>query len=342
MIRIAIVNDLSLENLRLLILRVPGYDVAWVARDGAEAVKKCVADRPDLVLMDPDIPGMDGIEVISRIMKHTPCPILIVTPTVQENAAKVFEALRCGALDAVNTPLMGSDEQAQRSKKAFLKKIDSIIKLQGDLHPLPGTKPMQSALTKQVPPLIVIGSSTGGPKTLLAVLAQLPEKLGATIIVVQHLDKEFSTGLADWLNAQIPMRVQVALEGERPENHKIYVAGTNDHLIITSNLTFSYTPLPRNNHYRPSVDVLFMSVAEHWPHKGCAILLTGMGRDGAAGLANLRRLGWHTIAQDEATSAVYGMPKAAKELDAAVEILPLEDISPAILRRSNVQYWTEE
>jgi len=183
----------------------------------------------------------------------------------------------------------------------------------------------------------VIGSSTGGPKTLLKVLAPLPENLGAAIIVVQHLDEEFSPGLADWLNTQTALRVRIAPRGARPEKGIVDVAGTNDHLILTRGLTFAYTPEPRNNPYRPSVDVFFKSVAEHWPDTGCAILLTGMGRDGAVELANLRRLGWYTIAQDQATSVVYGMPKAAKELDAAVEILPIEEISPAILKRLKVK-----
>ena len=128
MIRIAIVNDRLPENLGRIVLSVPEYKIAWIARDGIEAVKKCASDRPDLVLMDPDISGMDGVEATRRIMKETPCPILIVTSTVEGNAAKVFEALGCGALDAVNTPLMGTDEQAQRSKKTFLKTQSTNMK----------------------------------------------------------------------------------------------------------------------------------------------------------------------------------------------------------------------
>jgi len=365
MTRIAIVNDSMLENLCQSVLSVPDYDIAWTARDGADAVKKCATDRPDLLLMDPDIPGMDGVEAIRRIMQATPCPILVVTATVEGNAAKVFRAIGSGAIDAVNTPVPGMDEQAQRSRKMFLKKINTLIKLQGPSRTSPETEAYRSKnesfqsqtesvqsdtrsfrskteaframIAASLPPLIVIGSSTGGPKTLLKVLAPLPENLGAAIIVVQHLDEEFSPGLADWLNTQTALRVRIAPRGARPEKGIVDVAGTNDHLILTRGLTFAYTPEPRNNPYRPSVDVFFKSVAEHWPDTGCAILLTGMGRDGAVELANLRRLGWYTIAQDQATSVVYGMPKAAKELDAAVEILPIEEISPAILKRLKVK-----
>jgi two-component system response regulator WspF len=123
----------------------------------------------------------------------------------------------------------------------------------------------------------------------------------------------------------------VATRGSQPEKGIVDVAGTNDHLILTAGLRFAYTPEPQNNPYRPSVDVFFRSVAKYWPGRGCAILLTGMGRDGATEMAKLHNMGWYTIAQDQATSVVYGMPKAAKELNAATEILSLEEISSAIL-----------
>lgn len=367
--RIAVVNNRVPQDLCQIILDVPGYEIAWIAHDGGEAVKKCGFDQPDLILMDPDVPGMDGVEATRRIMEESPCPILIVTPKVDDNAAKVFKAIGCGALDAVNTPLLGDDEQAQRSREAFLKKINTIVKLQGtppqkvppqrtssqNVSPqkaFPETEFFRSKtesfrkkaedlrrkteffralLTEQVPPLVIIGSSTGGPKTLVKVLSRLPEDLGAAVVIVQHLDEEFSSGLAGWLNTQTPLKVRVATRGSQPEKGIIDVAGTNDHLILTAGLRFAYTPEPQNNPYRPSVDVFFKSVAKYWPGRGCAILLTGMGRDGATELAKLHNMGWYTIAQDQATSVVYGMPKAAKELNAATEILSLEEISSAIL-----------
>jgi two-component system response regulator WspF len=349
--RIAVVNDLMSESLCQIILSVPDYDIAWVTHDGAEAVRKCASDCPDLVLMDPDIQGMDGVEATRRIMKATPCPILIVTSKVEDNAAKVFKAIGYGALDAVNTPLPGNDEQAQRSREALLKKIVTIIKLQSGTRTPPKTKSFRSKtgsfrsktesfrslIAQLLPPLIVIGSSTGGPKMLVKVLSRFPKNLKAAIVIVQHLDQEFSFGLAEWLNMQTLLQVRVATRGARPEQGIVDVAGTNDHLILTAGLTFTYTPEPQGNPYRPSVDVFFKSVAKHWPDKGCAVLLTGMGRDGATELANLRKLGWHTITQDKTTSVVYGMPKAAKELNAAVEILPIEKISSAILRKLRLE-----
>ena len=335
--RIAIVNDRVqiVEFLRKIAESVPGHEVAWVARNGAEAVEKCAADTPDLILMDLIMPVMDGVEATRQIMDRSPCPILVVTGTLGGNTPKVFEAMGHGALDATNIPVMGSDPVAQQGRDALLKKIEMIGKLsrQSSLSPL--RRPALPALNNSVPPLIVIGSSTGGPKALAEVLSGLPAELGAGVVIAQHVDSEFSGGLADWLNAQTDLNVRLASEGCRPALATVFLAGSNDHLILTPDLTLAYTREPGNIPFRPSVDVFFKSVAKLWPSKGVAVLLTGMGRDGAEGLAALRRAGWYTIAQDEATSVIYGMPKAAKELEAAADILPIGEVAPAILRFLN-------
>ena len=155
--------------------------------------------------------------------------------------------------------------------------------------------------------------------------------LPAGVVIVQHVDGEFSLSLANWLDAQTSLKVLLASPGRQPLPATVFLAGSNDHLIITEELALVYTAEPKGAPYRPSIDLFFESVARHWPEKGIAILLTGMGRDGAKGLAVLRNAGWYTIAQDEASSVVYGMPKAAKELGAAVDILPISLIAPAIL-----------
>ncbi len=333
--RIGIANDSRLDILRQIILNEQAHEIAWIAHNGEEAVKKCANDTPDLVLIDPNIPVMDG--AIQQIMNKSPCPILVVTGTVAGSAAKVFKAIGYGALDAVDIPTMGNDTKAQRSKAIFLKKLRTIEKLRGTSprkiqNALKTTSvSIQTIATKPIPPLIVIGSSTGGPKALLKVLSCLPKTLNAAIVIIQHVNEEFSANFANWLDIHSPLPVCLAIKGEPLEAGTVYIAGTNDHLVLTTSLRFAYTPEPRSTHYRPSVDVFFKSIAKHWPNKGIAVLLTGMGRDGAIGLGTLRQIGWHTIAQDETTSVVYGMPKAAKELNAATEILPLENISSAIL-----------
>jgi two-component system response regulator WspF len=336
-VRIAIVNDMALivEFLSKIALSVADHEIAWVARNGAEAVEKCAADTPDLILMDLIMPVMDGVEATRQIMNRSPCPILVVTATLEGNTAKVFEAMGCGALDATNIPVMGSDPAARQGRDALLKKIEMIGKLNSQSSLSPLQRPSRPALSNRLPPLIVIGSSTGGPKALADVLSGLPAGLGAGVVIAQHVDSEFSAELAAWLNGQTDLNVRLASEGGRPALATVLLAGSNDHLIVTPDFTLAYTTEPGNIPFRPSVDVFFKSVAELWPSKGVAVLLTGMGRDGAEGLAALRRTGWYTIAQDEATSVIYGMPKAAKELGAAADILPIGEVAPAILRFLN-------
>ncbi|MCP4578610.1 MAG: chemotaxis response regulator protein-glutamate methylesterase [Deltaproteobacteria bacterium] len=333
--RIAIVNDLSLavEILRRIVLNSAVHKVAWVAQTGEEAVRKCEADTPDLILMDLFMPDMDGVEATRRIMYASPCPILVVTATMEGHAGKVFEAMGHGALDAINTPMMGSGESARESRDALLKKIAMIEKLSLNSQTSPIQRQSKAAPGSKVSSLIAMGASTGGPKALAEILSRMPANLSAGILIAQHVDGEFSAGMASWLDEQSPLSIRLAEEGAYPSRGTALLAGKNDHLVLTSNLDLAYIKEPIATPFRPSVDVLFKSVAAHWPSMGIAILLTGMGRDGAEGLKMLHRVGWHTIAQDEATSVVYGMPKAARDLGAAAEILPIDQIAPAILRR---------
>jgi two-component system response regulator WspF len=252
---------------------------------------------------------------------------------MEGHAGKVFEAMGHGALDAINTPMMGSGESARESRDALLKKIGIIEKLSCNSQVSPMKRQSKGTCSLKVSSLIAIGASTGGPKALAEILSRMPANLGAGIVMAQHVDGEFSAGMAKWLDEQSPLSVRLAEEGACPCRGTALLAGKNDHLVLTSSLDLAYIKEPLATPFRPSVDVLFKSVAAHWPSMGIAILLTGMGRDGAEGLKMLHRVGWHTIAQDEATSVVYGMPKAARDLGAASEILPIDQIAPAILRR---------
>jgi len=332
-VRIAIVNhDAAMRDiLRQVVGDAPGYEVAWVARDGEEAVSRCSSDTPDLILMDLMLPGVDGVEATRRIMGASPCPILIVAAGLDGNAPKIFEAMGYGALDAVNTPVKGDSPEARRSRDILFKRMDAIRRLSSP-SPLSHQGRARPGMARELPSLVVIGSSTGGPKALATVLSGLSNGFRSAVICVQHVGGEFSEGLAEWLNGQTRLSVRLAVEGSRPEAATVLLAGRNDHLILSPDLSLTYTREPSATPFRPSVDVFFKSVAEHWPRKGTAVLLTGMGRDGAEGLATLRRAGWYTIAQDEATSVVYGMPKAARELGAAMDILPIDQVAPAIVR----------
>ena len=342
--RIAIVNDLQLacEALRRAVTRLGNHEVAWVALDGKTAVQMAQRDRPDLILMDIIMPGMDGAETTRQIMRESPCPILVVTSTVSGNLSKVYEALGQGALDVVQTPTLSAKGEISGGLP-LLDKISRIealtrsgspnTKLNSHLPRTPELTPGTSPADKMR--FVLIGSSTGGPRVVAEILSGLPEKLPAAVIIAQHVDVDYAPGLARWLGESTKLPVTLAEPDEEIRSSHVYVARSNQHLTVTAGRKFAYVEGTPDMCYRPSVDVLFQSAATCWRDPGIAILLTGMGRDGAVGLAALRKAGWTTIAQDKDSSVVWGMPKAAIELNAASHIIPASAIGSAILTGLN-------
>jgi two-component system response regulator WspF len=322
----------TLDAIKRIVATISGYDIIWTAADGAEAIQKCQREKPELLLLDLALPNLDGSKATKGIMKSCPCAILVMTDSVEANAAKVFEAMGQGALDAVRISIETPTGKL-RGEKDIIKKLATMDKLIGkvEAHTKDPFKDKRT-ISGPLPPLVAIGASTGGPKALSVILAALPKAMGAAVVIIQHVDEQFSRGLAEWLKSQSGLKVVLAGEGDRPTIDTVLVASTNDHLILGADLILRYTREPRDYPYRPSVDVFFESLVRHWPRRDTAVLLTGMGRDGGAGLTALRKAGWHTIAQDEKTSVVYGMPAAAVEMGGAKEILPLERIAPAIMK----------
>ncbi len=335
--KIGIVNDMfmAVEAMRRVVGSAPGHQVAWIARDGAEAVERCAQDRPDLILMDLIMPKMDGVEATRQIMAKTPCAIVVVTASVDDHSSKVFEAMGAGALDAVNTPVLSHPGNLDGAK-ALLTKIDTIKKLIG-----PSSHKRSDGTNLGLPKLVedkqsrlvVMGASAGGPAALAKILSGLSADFPAAIVIAQHVDEQFAPGLAQWLGSQTSLHVRLAEEGDRPRPGTVYLASREEHLVLASSALLGYTKLPTEFSYHPSADVLFKSVIRNWHGSVIGVLLTGMGRDGAEGLKALRNAGHHTIAQDESTSAVFGMPRAAIEMNAAVETLALDKIA---LRLANL------
>jgi two-component system response regulator WspF len=325
--RIGIVNDSSVaaELLRRLLFTSGEHQIAWIARDGVEAVTLCEKDLPELVLMDLIMPYMNGAEATRRIMKGTPCPILIVTATVRANAAKVLEALGAGAIDAIDTPTVVA---SQKSGQALLLKIKGLARRTFGREDLAAHLVAKVEVTANN--LILIGASAGGPAALVQVLSALPEDFSPAVVIVQHIDQLFAPGLVEWLKGHSKLPVRLACEGDLVNAGSVFVAGSEDHLVFKNSRELGYTAEPVGNPYRPSVDVFFGSAARFFRGPMIGVLLTGMGRDGARGLKILRDAGYHTIAQDQSTSAVYGMPKAAAAINAVSEILPLEKIGPRL------------
>ena len=320
---------MAVEVLRRSVESVPGYQIAWIATNGAEAVAQCARDRPDLALMDLMMPVMDGVEATRRIMKESPCPILIVTGSIQTHTPHIFEALAAGALDVTRTPGPGD------GARELLRKIDSLASL---------TRAATAARRAAVPapahdrhglPLIAIGASAGGPAALAQVLSSIPSSIRAAIVIIQHIDARFAGGLAEWLASASTVPVRTASDGDKPAAGVALLAESDDHLALRTDGSLAYTREPVALSYRPSVDVFFDSAARSWRGPLVGVVLTGMGRDGTSGLQAIRDAGGTTIVQDRASSVVYGMPKAAIDAGVADEVLPLGAIGERIVALTN-------
>ena len=331
--KIAIANDVAMaaEALRRVIAATSEHQVVWIARTGLDAVRMCAENRPDLVLMDLNMPGLDGVEATRQIMAASPCAILIVTGQPQDNVSQVFRALGAGALDVTATPIMAGSTGGEGALLAKIKTIGKLVRAARPEAP-PASSPAERG--EAVRHLLAIGASTGGPLAVSHILAGWKAPPGTAIVVVQHIDANFAGHFAKWLGDQLSMSVKVVEEGDALAPGCVQIARTNDHLILSARHRLHYAQEPRDYPYRPSVDVFFDCVARHWEGEATGILLTGMGRDGAHGLLSMRAAGKSTIAQDQASSAVYGMPRAAADLDAAQQIMSLDQIAKLLHGRA--------
>jgi len=332
--RIAIANDndANLIILKHIIEKLTKHEIAWTAVDGLDAIEKCKQDTPDIILMDMIMPGINGVEACGVIMKETPCAILIVTASVTGNAAMVFEAMSFGALDVVQTPFSGIKD-SKKDIDNFLRKINiaqSLVKSNSEKNGKQAPPPVITSKSKNGA-IVVLGSSTGGPGVLATILKKLPADFPVPVIIVQHVDSSFTKSFASWLNKQSSLEVRLACCGEKPQAGTVLIAGESNHLIMQKGQKLAYSEELKELIYKPSVDVFFDSVVRHWKGAIVAALLTGMGKDGAQGLASIHKKGGHTITQNKATCAVYGMPKAADDLGASTQSLPPEEIADSII-----------
>lgn len=327
--KIGIVNDSQLAQhaLRSTLLEEPDVEIIWTADDGLAAVEKCREQLPDMILMDILMPRMGGVEATRRIMTKTPCPILVVTASMEKNVGAVFEAMGAGAVDAVATPPLHSTE----GRRLLMEKIRSVAAVSDvTMNRRQQVPKGGSARRSRAGRVVLIGSSAGGPAALMALLSKLPEQLSAGVVIVQHIDAQFSSDLASWLGAQCALPIRLAEGDDEVISGEVLVAKGGRHLVFKRGGLLQYTDLPKLS-YQPSVDVFYESALKFGPRSLLGVILTGMGRDGALGLKHLREAGHTTIAQDQATSAIYGMPRAAAQMGAAMEILPLNDISHRIV-----------
>jgi two-component system chemotaxis response regulator CheB len=342
-IRVLVVEDSLTVRRRLceVLAADAEFEVVGEAEDGKRAIELCAALRPDVITMDMMLPVMTGLSATEYIMAHCPTPILIVSSSTNRGELfKTYDALAAGAVDVLEKP---SGDEADGVWEA---KLVSAVRLVSRIRVITHLRARLRGRSLDAPPApaaprpgrhgrrleaLAIGASTGGPGAIVDVLQTLPPDFNLPILLVLHIGEKFGAALADWLDGQTARRVASAHEGMTVASvaGRVVMAPPDRHLLVR-NGRLHLTRGPERHSCRPSVDVLFESMAREYGGAVAACLLTGMGRDGATGLLDVRRSGGLTIAQDEATSVIYGMPREAALLGAAELVLPLDEIGPAL------------
>jgi two-component system chemotaxis response regulator CheB len=345
MVRVLVVEDsLSIRRRLVEILTAdPELQVVGEAEDGKTAIELCQAMRPDVVTLDMMLPIVSGLAATEYIMAHCPTPVLIISASTNRGELfHTYDALAAGAVEALDKPTGeepdGEWEKQLISTVKLVARIRVITHPRGKLRSRKSEPPLSSRVEISQPSssirLIAMGASTGGPGAALEILEGLTSDFPVPILFVIHIGRTFAVSLADWLDGRSPLRVAFARDGERlpaPGQGRVILAPADHHLVVEDG-RLRLTKDAERHSCRPSIDVLFESIARELGGESVACLLTGMGRDGAEGLLAIHQAGGTTLAQDEATSVVYGMPREAARLGASQHVLPLREIAPVLTR----------
>jgi two-component system, chemotaxis family, protein-glutamate methylesterase/glutaminase len=369
-LRILLVDDSATVRrvLRRMLESDPTISVVGEATNGLEALAQVDELRPGLVILDVRMPVMDGVETTRQIMAYRPTPILVLTGNLSSYDVDItFQMLGAGALDVIEKPTLTNPAEVERARIQLISKVKLLARVKVVTH-LRGRRQHQaklSVLSSELPireisqeglplhtdnaalktqhsklntqhvalfPIVIIGASTGGPRVVRQILAALPATCRAAVVVVQHIAEGFSSGMAEWLGSSSVLPVTVASENERVAPGRVLIAPERRDLLLKMSGRVHLSDLPLLMQ-RPAIDITMQSAAEAFGSRVIGVLLTGMGRDGALGLQAIKRAGGYTIAQDEASSTIYGMPRAAVELGAAAAVMNPEQIIQALHER---------
>lgn len=339
-----LVTDDSLAMRRMIhdiLASADGIDVVGMARDGVEALELAYQIKPDVITLDVEMPHMNGMEVLVRLMKENPIPVVIVSGLASDNINLNQKYMDAGASDCVPKPysLLSLDLQEVGSqivsavRRAAAKRANRPISIPQNRDDM--AMPNAVVPNLRLPWLVGLAASVGGPAALSTVISQIPPDLNAAIIVVQHLPLGFSKSLAERLNSISEVEVKEAEEDEAIRSGTAYLSKGGMHLEVSSTGRFRYNDCQPVCSVKPSADVLFRSLASRNSANTIGVVLTGMGQDGAEGIRAIASVGGYSIAQDEKTSLIFGMPKEAIATGCVNEVLPLTEIAMAIIRQIN-------
>lgn len=340
-IKVLIIDDSALIRgvLKEIINSIRDMEVVGVAPDPIVAREMIKQLNPDVLTLDVEMPRMNGLEFLEKLMRLRPMPVVMVSTLTEKGSEVTLQALELGAVDFIAKPKLGVTEGLADLTEEIAEKIRAAALAHIRRHAAAAKEarsaPAAGNFLRTTEKLVFIGSSTGGTEALKEVLIRMPANSPA-ILATQHMPESFTKSFANRLNGLCAMTVKEAEHNERVVPGHVYIAPGHSHLLVKKSGAYYYTELSQAdpvNRHRPSVDVLFDSAARIAGPNALGVILTGMGRDGAAGLVRMRQAGAYTLAQDEASCVVFGMPKAAIELGGAEEVLPLDGIAGAIIDR---------
>ncbi|MDD5030545.1 MAG: chemotaxis-specific protein-glutamate methyltransferase CheB [Rhodoferax sp.] len=338
MIRVLLVDDspIALHIMQRLLSNSPGIQVAGTAANGQQALDLLPQLNPDVICTDLHMPVMDGLELTREVMNKYPRPILVVSVSVEPDSHNIFRLLEAGALDIYAKPRAILEADQDKLARELASKIRVLAGVHVFRRTAAAKRPAPTLVSWALPShaparIVVIGASTGGPQALREILSHLPRNFPLPVVCVQHIGGDFLAEMVTWLAENAPLPVRKAVQGEVPQPGTVYFAREEAHLEFDDIGRFNLTQAPPCDGHKPSVTIALRAAAHRFGASTIGVLLTGMGRDGAQGMADIAAVGGITIAQDEASSVVYGMPKAAVELGAVQHVLAIEQIAPALV-----------
>jgi two-component system, chemotaxis family, protein-glutamate methylesterase/glutaminase len=321
-LRVLVVENAGEHRLTGVIENEPSTELSGVAHSGTEAIALAQRLRPEAILMASNVRSVGAYDAVREIMTEAPTPIIVVVDETGAGAERArANAREAGAVTAVPFPASTSELIDIVRAMAAVR----LVRRRPSRPAAPGSRPARRRVS-----CVAIGASTGGPAALRGIFAGIPSDLEAPILVTQHISNGFAEGMVYWWNSAGALRAKIAVDGEPLRNGTIYVAPDNGHLTISAQHTIAISDAPPTGGHRPSASVMFRSAAERFGAGAFAVILSGMGRDGVEGLEYVHRAGGTVCAQDEASCAVFGMPKAAIEAGVVDFVLPLDAISRRI------------